>query len=263
MSQFFISYAHEDKKFVKTLQDKLTLAGRRVWVDTKQISAGGNLSALIESGIRESKALVLVLSRASAKSKYVQFEWPFALGAGVPVIPLKLGDGLLHPRLQQLLFIDVRKSNSARWKELIRALDQFDKRPTFHVPRGATPGLPQLVARFHLDIKGRPQKIEDSDEYSMEVLLRQIPPGTMRVKYEILYEGFRDNPWSNTRPDLSFSDEMSSFGDVPISVRGYARGKRKLVMWSIEDFLSKALRRGHPGVLSGPVRRALETIKRK
>jgi hypothetical protein len=55
-------------------------------------------------------------------SQYVTYEWAFAWGAGVKVIPILLKKTELHPRLESRQFLDFTNRNARPWDTLIELL---------------------------------------------------------------------------------------------------------------------------------------------
>ena len=86
----FVSYKHEEKEFADTLIRQLQMAGFAVWVDTEQLRAGENWREAINFAIHYSFVLILVITPEARESQYVTYEWAFAQGAGVKVIPTLL-----------------------------------------------------------------------------------------------------------------------------------------------------------------------------
>lgn len=70
----FISYAHADSEFVDDLADRLKSSGVDVWIDKWKIRIGDSITQKINDGIGESDFLLVVLSNASVKSKWVREE---------------------------------------------------------------------------------------------------------------------------------------------------------------------------------------------
>jgi HEAT repeat protein len=100
----------------------------------------------IDAGIREALAVVIILSRASVNSAYVNYEWAFALGCAIPVIPIVLEalEESLHTPLPGLPSIDFTQQGARPWDSLAESLTgiQDSLRPaTVHIPRGAPPAI--------------------------------------------------------------------------------------------------------------------------
>lgn len=150
MAQVFISYHHSSSnKLVSKMYDKLLNAGFEAWKDTKSISAGQDWRAEIDRAIRDSMALIVVLTPEAVLSQYVTYEWAFAMGVGVPVIPVlykDIQDTDMHPRLSGVQRFDFRVGMNHPWDSLIELLHDLEadyNSNSIHVPRDA----PQAIKR--------------------------------------------------------------------------------------------------------------------
>ena len=106
MSHCFISYHQDDKAFAQTIQQEIEKVGIPTWRDTEKTPNRKCWHLPIEQALRESFAVLLLFSSASKDSECVTYEWAFALGAGVRVIPLRLEKREMHPRLELLPHLD-------------------------------------------------------------------------------------------------------------------------------------------------------------
>src|SRR4051812_48978118 len=68
------------------------------------------------------------MSPDAFESKYVTYEWAFALGIGIKVVPLMLEQTKLHPRLDTLQYIpfDDHFSLDQAWGKLLAELKQIE-----------------------------------------------------------------------------------------------------------------------------------------
>ena len=146
LAHIFISYHHSDSRFVGALQSQLLDANFQTWRDP-DLRAGESWREAIDQAIRDAAALVLVLSPAAKASPYVNYEWAFALGADIQVIPLLLGltPEELHPRLAHLQALDFTDRNTRPWERLFAALDPSRKRRMPPVVDQAARALDSLV----------------------------------------------------------------------------------------------------------------------
>ncbi len=87
----FIAYSHNDKDRVLRVEEDLRNAGFDPRRDDNELAVGRPISGL-KKNIEESDALLLILTRHSAQSNFVQSEYEHALKKGVPVIAVVLGD---------------------------------------------------------------------------------------------------------------------------------------------------------------------------
>lgn len=149
MRNVFVSYCHEDADFAQILKEELSKAGFGVWKDL-DLRAGDNWRAEIDNAIKQALAVVVVMSARARASEYVAYEWSFALGAGVPVLPLllKIAPANVHPRLAALQSLDFSNYMLRPWESLARALRELanaDRPFTISPPRDAPPVVQQAA----------------------------------------------------------------------------------------------------------------------
>ena len=125
MNHIFISHCHEDGDFAELLENRLTQAGLTVWRDVG-IRGGQDYRREIDQGIKEAFALIVVMSPEAKASEYVTYEWAFARGAEVKVIPVMLKKTVLHPRLESLQYLDFTNRNARPWDTLIELLREAE-----------------------------------------------------------------------------------------------------------------------------------------
>lgn len=75
----FLSYSSKDKRFVRGLAAKLETAGIRVWLDEAEIKVGQSLIGRLREAIDSVDFLVVILSKASVESHWVQKELDIAM----------------------------------------------------------------------------------------------------------------------------------------------------------------------------------------
>lgn len=123
----FISYSHEDKEFVDTLAAHLVKNRARVWVDRWELSVGDSIIERVQSAIQDASALLVVLSKASAKSQWCKKE----LSAGlvreleerkVVVLPVLAEDCDIPIFLRDKLHADFRTSFEDGLKVTLEAI---------------------------------------------------------------------------------------------------------------------------------------------
>jgi hypothetical protein len=85
----FISYKREDLERIKPLVAQLSQRGHRIWYD-KGIPGGAEWDALIEERVQQCELLLLFLSQAAVRSKYVRREVKFADTLGKPIVGVRL-----------------------------------------------------------------------------------------------------------------------------------------------------------------------------
>jgi adenylate cyclase len=87
LAKVFLSYAREDASAAKQLAECIGRAGHQVWWD-RQIEGGSRFSAEIDRELKNSEAVVVIWTKASIESPWVQDEAAEGRDAGrlVPVI---------------------------------------------------------------------------------------------------------------------------------------------------------------------------------
>lgn len=94
MSHIFISYAHDDRKIldqvVSWFQDRKNNE-ISLWYDNN-IGGGTNWRDEIAQALDGAFAVIVIVTRASNESRYCTYEWAYAMGQGIPIIPLSFED---------------------------------------------------------------------------------------------------------------------------------------------------------------------------
>src|SRR5450759_3535943 len=106
MSHIFISYTNHDIDFAENLIVRIQQEGFKVWVDNDSLLAGYDWRGAIDDAIKNAFALIVIMTPEAKSSELVTYEWAFALGAGVNVIPVLLENTILHPRMEALQYLD-------------------------------------------------------------------------------------------------------------------------------------------------------------
>lgn len=88
----FISYTHDDAEWVHKFAEALRDQSVDVWLDAWQVHAGDSLRDAVEAGLRNSDAIVAILSAANARRPDILFELGVAIGMGKRLIPIMPAD---------------------------------------------------------------------------------------------------------------------------------------------------------------------------
>ncbi len=126
MRNVFLSYATKDHYFADLAEIKLAEAGIVLWRDRSQLRAGADWQSGIERGIADCFAVLIALSANSAESSYVTYEWAYALGNGKTVIPMKLSECAVHPRLQTIQHLDFSVPGALPWESLVARIREVE-----------------------------------------------------------------------------------------------------------------------------------------
>ncbi len=142
MGHVFVSYTRSDQDFAADVVRQVEGAGFQVWSDNERLRRGEAWREAIDQAIRDASVLIAILTPAARQSEQVMYEWMFALGVGVRVIPLVRQATTLHPRLEALSALDFTDGSTLPWGRLIRLVQDAQTRdrrsPPFPVS-GDTP----------------------------------------------------------------------------------------------------------------------------
>src|SRR4051794_7976917 len=112
MKKLFISYAPPDYPFACRLVEQLKQYGVSGWMDTADISAGSAIASTIRSALKESSAMVVLVSPDSLRSSWINFELGAGAALDIPIIPIVVGgEGIesdLPEPLRGVKFLDAR-----------------------------------------------------------------------------------------------------------------------------------------------------------
>ncbi len=128
----FISYSHKDKKFVNLLTNKLREHNVEVWLDSKEISVGSNIAERIKDGISKVDFFILILSKNSTESKWVNYELSATILNEISrqetiILPVLIEDCQIPFSLQDRLYADFRFSFDEGFNSLLNAINTSKK----------------------------------------------------------------------------------------------------------------------------------------
>jgi hypothetical protein len=102
----FLSHSHVDKRVARRTVRRLTAHWIRVWIDERELRVGATLTASIREHIQQSDALLVIVSKDSGVSKWVELEVEFAQTKDKVIFPIFIDASEKPKRLQDLLGID-------------------------------------------------------------------------------------------------------------------------------------------------------------
>lgn len=91
MPEVFISYAHQDKDVAHQLRKLVQAEGQTVFFDNA-LAAGEDYSSMSESALADAKAVVVLLSKNSNRSRWVDAQLRSVLQSGKVIIPVLLDE---------------------------------------------------------------------------------------------------------------------------------------------------------------------------
>lgn len=120
----FMSYSRRELGFVDDVVSKLEGEGYYVWLDYRVLIPGTPWKVQIDNGLNNSDTVLLVVSKASLASDYVELEWRHFLETNKRVILLIFEAVDLPKELEKYEWVDFRGSYKKGLKELFSQLKQ-------------------------------------------------------------------------------------------------------------------------------------------
>ncbi len=84
----FISYPNDDLEWVRQFAEALQKFEVEVWLDEWRIPAGASIRGAVDKGLRESDAIIAIISQSNVSRPNVFFELGAAIGTGKRLIPI-------------------------------------------------------------------------------------------------------------------------------------------------------------------------------
>jgi len=108
----FIAHANENFGLALKIADFLSRIGVEGYIQSQIAKYGKEpLPERIKRAIRNSKFLIAILTQQGEKSSWVNQEIGYAIGVGVPVIPLKTAEAELKGFIRDYKYRDLNPSN--------------------------------------------------------------------------------------------------------------------------------------------------------
>jgi hypothetical protein len=151
----FISHSHKDKeRFVRPFAERLFSNGVHAWVDEWEMNAGDSIvQRLLEEGIKNAQAVIVILSESSINSNWVRTELDAAFIRRVEnsskIIPIVLDNVPVPETLRSILYISVNDTSNydGEYERVLQAIFDHHPRPALgQAPRWTQPttGVPGL-----------------------------------------------------------------------------------------------------------------------
>jgi len=129
----FISHSGKDEDLASKVVSSLEEAGLDVWYDMREIMPGDNWAEKIAQGLRESDAMVVLLTANALESDSVNWDIDYALGQKPfkgRLIPVVVGDSKDFPRHRipwvlnhlQMIKLAENGSNDEELKQIAQVL---------------------------------------------------------------------------------------------------------------------------------------------
>lgn len=114
-SDIFLSYQLADAEVAERIAERLKRRGLAVFLDKKSLVAGEDLEDVISRELREAKAALVLLSKHSRRSKWVETELQDALADNAHVVSVLLDEAAKENWVWPLL---------ANWRAIVKTPDE-------------------------------------------------------------------------------------------------------------------------------------------
>ncbi|MBL8164551.1 MAG: TIR domain-containing protein [Anaerolineae bacterium] len=142
MAHIFISYSHKDNNYVRALREQLQARHMPVWID-QRIRVGDAWAQAIVKAIRDSHAVIVIVSPESVQSTWVQREILLAQRERKPIFPL-LVSGEEMDLLIDVQHINLREYQAPEETFFARLAEYFPQptQPPIIPPSDTIPAVP-------------------------------------------------------------------------------------------------------------------------
>jgi hypothetical protein len=152
-NHFFISYSRKQLYFAEALSLALQKEGLKVWMDLQRLEPGSDWQDQIDDGLRNCAGLILVASKQSFASPFVESEWRAVMDSGKPVYIAYYEEVDLPPALDSAALVDLRGSFKKGVGVLAAALKNMSS-VREKVPPPNRLGLPQKMPLMIMLVAG-------------------------------------------------------------------------------------------------------------
>jgi hypothetical protein len=120
----FVSHSSKDKAFVHDFAAQLKAAGLDAWVDVEDIADGAQWARVIQQGVENCQAMVVVWSANARTSEWVERETLLALRLNKPVFIAQIDDTPLPIYLINRQATDFRQRAAQGTQRIIKSLQR-------------------------------------------------------------------------------------------------------------------------------------------
>lgn len=194
MRQVFISYSSKEARQANEIVDALEKQGIECWIAPRNIRVGSNYTKDIPSAIRECPCFLLVLSRNSQDSKWVNKELTRAINQDKRIMPLLIEDFSVSEGFEFLLedvqtrpYYQTKEQTMREVLEEIRVLMPERAQPPAQKENRSVPSGPV----HDLEIKQEPIYNPESEKKNIDTPeSEQVPsaPRSLNLSAERIYQ---------------------------------------------------------------------------
>lgn len=122
--RIFVSHSHQDKVPVRRIVSRLEDAGHDVWIDSLKLRPGDNIQRKIQQGLESADLLIVVVSKNSFRSPWVQQEFSAIALQQISkrerrIIPVKIDASDVPSYLANRVYLDLSENFEAGLERLV------------------------------------------------------------------------------------------------------------------------------------------------
>ena len=155
----FISHASKDATVAARIEELLEEDGLKVWLDQSEIRLGVLLRKELQTAIKKSRVLILLWSKAAAKSRWVAAEVVSAFHLNRFIVACVLDGTQLPYFLQNTIFLNLKPSKKD-WAERLRRAVRESPKAANEVPILMSSQSRELQRTIERIVEGQ-QKVTD------------------------------------------------------------------------------------------------------
>jgi len=212
----FVAHSSKDNRISKKIAEALKAERFAVWYDEWEIKVGDSISQRISSGLQQGDFLIIILSKDSVQSQWVQRELSAALTLEAKksmfILPVRIDDCEIPVLLQDRKYADFRKGFNLGLDELLDTINtpgpiaQYGI-PTFPSREPSVQGLVDsfgTLSRDGLAARVSTLSLEEKKETIIEIMDRLSMADIYEVsKMAYLFDALDACLQENRRPSLT------------------------------------------------------------
>lgn len=180
MSHCFIAYHSSDRLLAEKVQVTIRNGGIATWIEHRLSPSESWWHTDVDQAIRDSFALVVIVSPASKTNIAVTYSWAFALGAEIPIIPLLVEPVRNHPRFDTVQTFQITPTGQGSWDEVLAYIHSIA--PPSAIQEQATPQPDETT-----DSDTKKRQAEESDRRTGSSVQSSIVASLSGAEHEAVH----------------------------------------------------------------------------
>ena len=120
----FVSYTHQDMKFVNQLLDQLSDLNIRFLVDRVELNVGDDIQSRVSGMIESADSIIYVVSKSSSTSAWSQKELDRAISRKKKILPVVIDKDAMPEALSGLYYADFTQESDVGFAQLRKTLQR-------------------------------------------------------------------------------------------------------------------------------------------